>query len=1078
MSSISSDFSKKYFSDDESAIDDRGRIKFTDKEVSEKPKRSQSVYGKRRRRSSFHSQSRLSNLIFPIQESSPENVLPGAYKTISHQIDVISQHENIEKPDNALVDYTWNVDSLASIIDVFSSDFESGLKTQLAEQHVKTYGLNVQSKPPSNILKKIFVYFFGGFGVLLFVGGILCIVSWKPLGQPPAVANLILGIVLFVVFLSQAVFNFWQDFSSSRVMESIYEMIPLKCMVVRDGQLIELLARNLVPGDIVHFKSGDKVPADIRVMENSPDLTFDKSIMTGESKPCPAHSSCDTHNTNYLESACIAMQGTSCSSGFGKGIVVSIGDATVFGQIAKLSSHVKTELTPIQKEILRFVILTTCIIFSLIVLVIILWAAWLRQDHHDWINVPTLIVDIVSVAVAFMPEGLPIALTTCLIITANAMRKNKILCKSLSVVETLGSVSVLCSDKTGTITENKMFVTDFVFAGKENKVEQHSLPEDTKADMLYSIAGICTDEISGNATDLAVKKFSEKFVEEHNLKNNWRTLSELSFNSKNKFMVKLTSTKQEDWSDLNLEDNANDSFLMAIKGAPDILLEKCSSYLDSNNNKAELDSDTKTYVTNIQREWSQNGRRVILLANRVIPKSHFDEKTLQDGLKSIEKLTDLMNEEKKSLTFVGMIAICDPPRSGIVETLSSLKAAGIKIVLVTGDFQLTAISIGKMCGIMSDNENVDTIEDLDKQYCLPNSESLPNIENEIERAVVVSGPDINFLNDCQWDQLCNYKEIVFARTTPEQKLTIVTQFQKRKHVVGMIGDGINDAPSLREADVGISMSDGCDIAKEASDLILMENVNSIVEALKFGRLVFENLKKTLAYLLPAGTYSELWPILINIIFGLPQVLSSFNMIIICCLTDCLGAITLAFEQGERNLLLKKPRVISKERLADYKLFLHSYFIIGTFYTFTSMLMAFLNFQRHGIKFSQLTLSYGSFSDLPDYNRVSYMSSSIYFVNLVIMQFFNLLSTRTRYLSIFQQSPFKNYYMFLAIPVAFGITFIINYIPAIQNNLGTWQVPVEYYFIALGFGLVVIVYDELRKLYVRKNPHSIMARLAW
>lgn len=1077
MSSIGSDYSKKYLSDDESAVDDdRGRIRFSDSDLTDKQKRTQSVVGKRRRRRSFHSQSRLSNLIFTIQESAPENALPGVYKTISHQI---SQHEFNETTDekNLLVDYTWNVDPIESIINTFSSDAKLGLKTQLADHNAKTYGLNIQSKPPSNILRKIFVYFFGGFGVLLFVGGILCIIAWKPLGQPPAVANLILGIVLFIVFVSQAVFNFWQDFSSSRVMESIYEMIPLTCSVVRDGQVVELPAKNLVPGDIVHFKSGDKVPADMRVLENTPDLSFDKSILTGESKPCPTHSACDTHNKNYLESACIAMQGTSCSSGSGTGVVVSIGDATVFGQIAKLSSHSKSELSPIQKEILRFVLLTTCIIFSLIVLVIILWAAWLRQAHHDWINVPTLIVDIVSVAVAFMPEGLPIALTTCLIITANAMRKNKILCKSLSVVETLGSMSVLCSDKTGTITENKMFVTDFFFAGKENQVDKESLPEGTNSEFLYSVAGICTDEQSGNATDMAVKKFADTFAQQHNLRSKWTSKTELSFNSKNKFMVKLMATDEQCWNELSIEGDANDNYLMAIKGAPDILLEKCDSYLDERNNSIDLDSTTKSHISSIQRQWSQNGRRVILLAKRVIPKSYFSEELLQDGLKSIEKLTDLMEEEKASLTFVGMLAICDPPRDGIVDTLSTLKAAGIKIVLVTGDFELTAISIGRMCGILSETENVDTVEDLDKQYCLPNS-NLPNFENEINRAVVVSGIDINHLNECQWDQLCNYTEIVFARTTPEQKLTIVTQFKKRNHVVGMIGDGINDAPSLREADIGVSMSDGCDIAKEASDLILMENVNSIVEALRFGRLVFENLKKTLAYLLPAGTYSELWPILINVIFGLPQVLSSFNMIIICCLTDCLGAMTLAYEQGERNLLLKKPRVISKERLVDFNLLLHSYFIIGTFYTFTSMLVAFINFQRHGILFSQLTLSYGSFSDLPNYERVSYMSSSIYFVNLVIMQMFNLLSIRTRHLSIFQMSPLKNYYMFIAMPTAFGITFIINYIPAIQNNLGTWQVPVEYYFIAVGFGFVVMIYDELRKLYARKHPKSIVAKLSW
>ncbi|ODV67407.1 hypothetical protein HYPBUDRAFT_152365 [Hyphopichia burtonii NRRL Y-1933] len=1077
MASVNSDFSKKRLEEDEETTvgEAQERIQFD----IEDPSRKRSNKPPLNRRSS----------IFQIKEKiAPDNVLPGVYKTVSHQIDANSQidysqsrkHDNSEPP---LVDYTWNVEPIDQIVATLSSDAANGLTTSIANEHAKKYGENVQSKPPSNLLKKLFIYFFGGFGILLFAGGILCIVSWKPLGSPPAVANLILGIVLLVVFLSQALFNFWQDFSSSKVMDSIYDMIPLDSHVIRDGQSIIIPAKGLVPGDLISIQSGDKVPADIRIFQNSNDLMLDKSVLTGESKPCFTHSNPDSlYSSNYLESNCIAMQGTSCVSGNGLGIVVSIGDATVFGQIAKMSSKPKKGLTPVQIEILRFVILTVIIIISLVVLVIILWAAWLRKDYPNWINVPTLIVDIVSVAVAFMPEGLPIALTTCLIITAGAMRKNKILCKSLSVVETLGSVSVLCSDKTGTLTKNQMFVTNVYCNKKESELSEEKFDEGL--DTLYTVAGLCNDStsgsnLSGNATDQATFKFSEGFSLKNELSAKWFKRSELSFNSKNKFMVKLLeATSQTGWELIGLNGDPSDHYLMAIKGAPDILLNKCSLTTEAGILEP-LSDEYKQNISSVQTNWAKNGRRVILLAAKVIPKETFSEQILTDSLKSTEIITDMMNEQSPELIFVGMIGLCDPPRDGIRDTTESLKSAGIKIVMITGDFELTAVSIGKLCGIVSDNEGVDNIGDLDKQYYVDQkAKELPNLENEIDRAIAISGHDMNFLNDNQWDQLTNYKEIIFARTTPEQKLMIVNQFQKRKHIVGMIGDGINDAPSLRAADVGISLKDGCDIAKEASDLVLLESVHAIVEALKFGRLVFENLKKTLAYLLPAGTYSELWPILLNVIFGLPQVLSSFNMIIICCLTDCLGAITLAFEPSEKNLLFKKPRILSKERLVDYRLILHSYFIVGTFYTFTSMLVAFLNFQRHGIPFSKLTLSYGATDNLPNFEDISSMSSSIYFVNLVIMQFFNLLSIRTRYLSIFQQNPFKNHYMFMAIPAALGITFIINYIPAIQKNLSTGQVPVEYYFIAVGFGCIVFLYDELRKMYVRKHPQSFVAKLSW
>ncbi|RCK62401.1 Potassium-transporting ATPase alpha chain 2 [Candida viswanathii] len=247
------------------------------------------------------------------------------------------------------------------------------------------------------------------------------------------------------------------------------------------------------------------------------------------------------------------------------------------------------------------------------------------------------------------------------------------------------------------------------------------------------------------------------------------------------------------------------------------------------------------------------------------------------------------------------------------------------------------------------------------------------------------------LTDSQWEKLVSFHELVFTRTTPEQKLLIIEKFQ---------------------TDIGISILDASDIAKEAADLILMNSEAdqlflSIIEALKFGRLVFENLKKTICYLLPAGSYSELWPVIMNVFFGMPQMLSSFLMIIICCLTDCVGSIVLAYESAESNLLKKKPRVVTGERLVNFKLLFHAYFCVGTFYTFTSFLVAFLNLTRRGLKFDQFALSFGSYEDIPNIDNLINMSSSIYFVNLIIMQMFNLLTLRTRHLSFFQHSILKN-----------------------------------------------------------------------
>ncbi|OAT04804.1 H+/K+-exchanging ATPase [Blastomyces gilchristii SLH14081] len=313
-------------------------------------------------------------------------------------------------------------------------------------------------------------YVFGGFGLLLFIGCILVFIAWKPLGDPPALANLALAIVLAAVFVIQAAFNAWQDWSSSRVMASITTMLPDECMVVRENGQEWTTATELVPGDVVKIKQGNKLPSDLRFIEVSSDAKFDRSILTGKSEP--AQRTVDSTDKNYLETRNIGLQGTHCVSGSATGVCVATGDNTVFGRIAQLANKPRHEFTPLQKKILRFVLVIVGIIITVVVLVVVLWQVpLLRRDHTDWINLPLLIVSCVSVGIAFVPEGLPVAVALSLTIGANIMKKNKILCKTLATVETLGSVSVICTDKTGNLTKNEMFVTD-CYTGAEEYTEE------------------------------------------------------------------------------------------------------------------------------------------------------------------------------------------------------------------------------------------------------------------------------------------------------------------------------------------------------------------------------------------------------------------------------------------------------------------------------------------------------------------------------------------------------------------------------------------------------------------------------
>ena len=1062
-------------------------IKFDESELEEQLHRGRD----KKRRLSFHSRhsSASRHKIFPIRESvDPGSVLPTVFRTISHNIDIEKNHQPIDSSDDnddkvnkadaaaktKFSNYSFNSDDIGDIVEKFKTDLTNGLSASQYQENLKTYGINKQSKPPSGLLKRIFMYFFGGFGLLLLVGGVLCIICWKPLGSPPAVANLVLGVILLVVFLIQAGFNFIQDYSSSKVMESIHSLVASEIMCIRDGQKIKISSQDLVPGDIIIFAPGVKIPADARVISNSPDLSFDRAILTGESKPIMATSFSEVPGTNYLESSCIAMQGTFCVNGTGRGIVVSTGDNTIFGSIAQLSSKPKTGLSPLQSEIIRFVAIISCIILFLVILVIVVWCAWLHRDYPDWINVANLIISIVSFAIATIPESLPVSIAFVLLLTASKMKQHQILVKSLHMCGTLASCSVLCFDKTGTLTQNNMKVTLSCIGDKlheeSEKEENNDIFDSCAATQVFTIGALCNEAtivndtaLGGNATDRAILQFVEKNTSTEILKAKWMKKLDIPFNSKDKYMISLVepvkTTATSSWNEIGFEDNEN--FLLLVKSAPDVLIDNCQFRMNENGTLQPLTTDEIQYYKDIQRKWSSDGKRVILFASKMVSRQSLN---LADRITSANKLKE---EISYGLIFMGLVGIEDPPRKNIDHVIGILRDAGIKIVMITGDFELTGVSIAKQCGIITSEKiaKVNTLGDSDKN------------------SISVTGPELNLLDESQWEQLVAHNELVFTRTTPEQKLLIVEKFQKYGQVVGMTGDGINDAPALKQSDIGISILDASDIAKEAADLILMNSdadqlFLSIVEALKFGRLVFENLKKTICYLLPAGSYSELWPVVMNVFFGMPQMLSSFLMIIICCLTDCAGSIVLAYEGAESNLLKKKPRVVTGERLVNFKLLFHAYFCLGTFYTFTSFLVAFLNLTRRGLKFDQFSLSFGSYQDIPNVTNWLNMSSSIYFVNLIILQMFNLLSLRTRHLSLFQHSILKNKKVIFVVPFVLLVNFIINYIPAIQRTMGTSQVPVEYYFIAVGFGLVVFTYDELRKLIARKYPNSFTARIAW
>jgi sodium/potassium-transporting ATPase subunit alpha len=904
-------------------------------------------------------------------------------------------------------------------------------------------------------------------------------------------------------------------------MSSIKNMLPDECLVLRDGAQQEIEGMQLVPGDILCIKMGSKLPADVRFIQVSLDARFDRSVLTGESLPVRA--SVQSTNDNYLETNCIGMAGTHCTAGDALGVVVATGDRSVFGELAQLTSTPKQRLTNLEKEIYYFVAIIVSIMLIMILVVIIVWASWLRKDHPDWINVPLLIVDCVSVAVAFIPEGLPIAVTSSLTIVANIMRKNHILCKSLKTVETLGSVGVICSDKTGTLTTNKMTVTQYLIDHHEGKSfgndavtsqekgRRQSGPSKGLQRLAF-LGGICnagefdpTDhekpladrKIIGNATDQAIMRFAAGQVDIQAARKKYPVLHKVHFNSKNKFMINVLDDSER------LEGEQRSKFLLTIKGAPDILLPRCSKHTKTDGSVATLTEEHRSFVEDTKDAWSSDARRVILLAEKEVD---FDASKPID---SIEFEDQILADAAANLVFIGLVGIVDPPRPEIPDVIRALRGAGVKVFMVTGDAKLTAQAIAAECGIItSPMNNVADIIHLRAPPPPPREGArakhvhFPSYKSS--SAIVLDGLDLASLDEGEWDTLTQYDEIVFARTTPEQKLRIVKNLQARGEVVGMTGDGVNDAPSLKAADIGIAMGSGSDIAIEAADMVLLDSFSAIVEAVKYGRVVFDNLKKTICYLLPAGSFSEFWPVMTNVLFGLPQILSSFLMIIICCFTDCAAAVAIAYEKPEADVLLLPPRNPRKDHLVNWKLILQAYGFIGVLETAASFAMSYWYARRQGVPFNSQWFGFGSIPDgmsSDQYTSILNTSSSIYFVNLVVMydipqsqtllnpanknsrQWFVLMALRTRRLSFLQHPPLfrkatQNLYLFPAIILSLLVAIFFLYVPKFQEKLSTAIVPVAHWFLPMAFGLAILLLDEGRKYVARKYPKGIVAKIAW
>ncbi|KAH8888990.1 calcium ATPase [Thozetella sp. PMI_491] len=967
-----------------------------------------------------------------------------------------------------------------------------GLSEAAATTRLQRDGNNTLPEPATQYLKKILMYLFGGFCSVLWVGVVIFFVCWKPLSNPPSPTNLALAILVILVIILQAGFSGFQDWSTQRTMKSILGLLPSDTLVLREGKLQKLPTSGLVSGDIVHLSIGNRVPADLRILSHSGDVRFDRSVLTGE--PDEIDGAVDSTDGSFLESRNIALMGTMVVNGSGVGVVVLTGPRSVMGRIASATASAKQRVPLIQKEIWRFVYIIVCLTICLALLILLTWVGWLRVQHPNYMDTVAMLNDVMGCVVAFIPEGMPVGVALTLMLVANRMKASNILPKGLTTVETLGCVNVICSDKTGTLTQNKMSVTSAAFLDHTlSSQDLDSMANDNVAGehlrRLQQAAILCNDavfdpttlslpieqrKILGNATDAAVLRIAAAGKSAEGLMAAHPKAFQIPFNSTRKWMLTMHA--------ISREDEKNGTFRIFVKGAPDVLLPACTAYWSAKSGSVvPLDAAGLSFFEEYQNRLSRNAERVIVLCEKTIrPVNTLGTNAFGD---------EIAQSAICDLTVIGIFGITDPPRPETARTVADCRRAGARFFMVTGDYSLTAAAVARNVGIFTGSRDPDTFDTIHTSVDL-STEALRSARLGGEsRSLLLSGEAVGKLAAEEWDLVCEYQEIVFARTTPEQKLRIVEEFRARDNVVAVTGDGVNDAPALRAADVGVAVVTGSDVAIEASDLVLLDKFDSIIDAIRHGRLVFQNLQKVISYLLPAGSWSEIWPVIVNVFFGVPLPLSSFLMIIICVFTDLFLSMSLIMEKEEFDLLSLPPRNHKRDHLITLKIYIQAYLMTGFMETTVAHAMFFLYMWKYaGIPIKDLFFLFEGYNDgFYGYSQdeLTYFNATgqcVYFVCLVMLQWGNILAVRNRRMSIVQADPFtkkhRNPWLLLGMVISLGIAILVTEAPGIQSLFGTASVPIEFWFIPIPLGLAILCIDEIRKLLVRLCPKGFLARIAW
>uniref|UniRef100_A0A3P8X6Y6 Sodium/potassium-transporting ATPase subunit alpha n=1 Tax=Cynoglossus semilaevis TaxID=244447 RepID=A0A3P8X6Y6_CYNSE len=955
-------------------------------------------------------------------------------------------------------------------LDELKKEVSLGLTYARAAEVLARDGPNSLTPPPTTPeWVKFCRQLFGGFSILLWIGAILCFLAYSiqvAMEDEPPNDNLYLGVVLAAVVIITGCFSYFQEAKSSRIMDSFKKMVPQQALVIREGEKMHINAEFVVLGDLVEIKGGDRIPADLRVIFSS-GCKVDNSSLTGESEP-QTRSPEFTHE-NPLETRNICFFSSNCVEGTARGVVIATGDRTVMGRIATLASELEVRQTPISIEIEHFIhIITGVAVFlgvSFFILSLILGYTWLEA-----------VIFLIGIIVANVPEGLLATVTVCLTLTAKRMAKKNCLVKNLEAVETLGSTSTICSDKTGTLTQNRMTVAHMWF---DNQIHEADTTEDQSGSSfdkssttwvsLARIASLCNRavfkagqealpilkrEVAGDASESALLKCIElscgpvKIMRDKNKK-----VAEIPFNSTNKYQLSIHEAEEE----------SNTSYLLVMKGAPERILDRCSTIM--------MQGKEQEAFQNAYLDLGGLGERVLGFCHLNLSTSQFPRGFTFD--------CDETNFPTEQLCFLGLISMIDPPRAAVPDAVGKCRSAGIKVIMVTGDHPITAKAIAKGVGIIS--EGNETVEDIADRLDIP----LSQVNPRDAKACVVHGSDLKDMSSEYLDDLLrNHTEIVFARTSPQQKLIIVEGCQRQGAIVAVTGDGVNDSPALKKADIGVAMGiAGSDVSKQAADMILLDdNFASIVTGVEEGRLIFDNLKKSIAYTLTSNI-PEISPFLLFIIASVPLPLGTVTILCIDLGTDMVPAISLAYETAESDIMKRQPRNPKTDKLVNERLISMAYGQIGMMQALAGFFTYFVILAENGFRpgtlvgirinwddreVNDLEDSYGTTRTYEQRKIVEFTCHTAFFVSIVVVQWADLIICKTRRNSLFQQGM-NNRILIFGLFVETALAAFLSYCPGMDVALRMYPLRILWWFCAFPYSLLIFLYDEIRKFILRRSP---------